>query len=203
MLYNSVHKLVECLSKSRGPPHGGRARHSVVEITSTHDEASREDSVGEVMNAGTAAPQRETDIEQPFPTPARCGIADPDSDFTFLRTRAVDLPDPEPLLINLTRSVIEVIAGARDLEQLSRWISEDVYRTLVKQASLAARARSVKRQQAMRPIVHVGSVHTQMPVDDVCEAVVMVQVGRTRARAVAIRLEGIDHRWRATSVGVL
>ncbi|MCW4458444.1 Rv3235 family protein [Microbacterium sp. MPKO10] len=135
--------------------------------------------------------------------PARCGIADPDSEFTFLRTSASELPDPEPLLINLTRSVIEVIAGARDLEQLSRWISEDVYRALVKQAVISARARSLKNQNAVRPIVHVGTVHVQMPVDDVCEAVIMVQVGRTRARAVAIRLEGIDHRWRATSIGVL
>lgn len=43
----------------------------------------------------------------------------------------------------------------------------------------------------------------QTPVDDVCEAVVMVQAGKARARAVAIRLEGIDRRWRATSIGVL
>ncbi|GAB2520557.1 Rv3235 family protein [Paramicrobacterium agarici] len=154
------------------------------------------------MSEGNLA-RNDEQTHAPPALPARCGIADPDSEFTYLRTSASELPDPEPLLVNLTRSVIEVIAGARDLEQLSRWISEDVYKTLVKQAVLAARARSLKNQSAVRPIVHVGTVHLQTPVDDVCEAVIMVQVGRTRARAVAIRLEGIDHRWRATSVGVL
>lgn len=157
---------------------------------------------GAKMSEGNVARSDDHSLAPPA-RPARCGIADPDSEFTFLRTSATDLPDPEPLLVNLTRSVIEVIAGARNLEQLSRWISEDVYTTLVKQTVITARARTLKGQNAVRPVVHVGTVHVQSPVDDVCEAVIMVQVGRTRARAVAIRLEGIDHRWRATSIGVL
>lgn len=135
--------------------------------------------------------------------PARCGMTDPDSAFTYMRTYAYDLPNPRQLLTNLTRSVVEIIAGARDLEQISRWISEDVYRTLLRQSVIAARARKVKNRPAVRPIVNVGSVRMQFPLGDVCEAVVMVQAGTARIRAVAIRLEGIDHRWRATAIGVL
>ncbi len=33
------------------------------------------------------------------------------------------LPNPQPLLENLTRCVIEILAGARDLEQISRWVT--------------------------------------------------------------------------------
>jgi hypothetical protein len=42
-----------------------------------------------------------------------------------------DLPDPRPLVENLTRCVIEILAGARDLEQIARWVSDDVYRHLL------------------------------------------------------------------------
>ena len=34
------------------------------------------------------------------------------------------LPNPEPLLENLTRCVIEILAGARDLEQIARWVTD-------------------------------------------------------------------------------
>jgi hypothetical protein len=39
------------------------------------------------------------------------------------------LPNPEPLLENLTRCVIEILAGARDLEQISRWVTVDTKNT--------------------------------------------------------------------------
>jgi hypothetical protein len=40
------------------------------------------------------------------------------------------------------------------------------------------------------------------PSDGVVEAVVVIH-GRARPRSVALRLEGLDHRWRATAVHVL
>jgi hypothetical protein len=40
------------------------------------------------------------------------------------------------------------------------------------------------------------------PRDGVVEAVVIVR-NRVRTRAVAIRLEGLDSRWRATAINVL
>lgn len=112
------------------------------------------------------------------------------------------LPDPEPLLINLTRCVIEVLAGARELDQLARWVSDDVYKHLLKRVVLSARARAVKGQHAQRPIVMIGRISICEPRDGVIEAVVMVH-SRVRARAVAVRLEGLDHRWRATAINVL
>jgi len=112
------------------------------------------------------------------------------------------LPDPQPLLENLTRCVIEILAGARDLEQIARWVSDDVYRILLKRVVIASRARQAKGQAAQRPAFTLGSVRICEPRDGVVEAVVVVH-NRARSRAVAIRLEGLDRRWRATAISVL
>jgi hypothetical protein len=112
------------------------------------------------------------------------------------------LPDPAPLLENLTRCVIEVLAGARDLEQLARWVSDDVYRHLLKRVVLSTRARYARGQKATRPSFFIGSTSVCEPRDGVVEAVVIVR-NRVRTRAVAIRLEGLDSRWRATAIHVL
>jgi hypothetical protein len=112
------------------------------------------------------------------------------------------LPDPQPLLENLTRCVIEILAGARDLEQIARWVSDDVYRVLLKRVVIAARARQVRDQAPGRPAFTLGSVRICEPRDGVVEAVVIVH-NRARSRAVAIRLEGLDRRWRATAISVL
>ncbi len=112
------------------------------------------------------------------------------------------LPDPAPLLENLTRCVIEILAGARELEQISRWLSDDVYRHLLKRVIISGRARQAKGQAAVRPSFTIGSTSVFEPRDGVVEAVVIVR-GRARSRAVAIRLEGLDRRWRATAIHVL
>lgn len=125
-----------------------------------------------------------------------------DEFFSYQPTSTSALPNPQPLIENLTRCVIEILAGARDLEQIARWVTDDVYRHLLKRTVLSARARRVKGQQAARPTFAVGTVITCEPKDGVIEAVVIVR-GRARARAVALRLEGLDRRWRATAIHVL
>ncbi|MCC6270964.1 MAG: 3-hydroxyacyl-CoA dehydrogenase [Microbacteriaceae bacterium] len=112
------------------------------------------------------------------------------------------LPGPAPLLENLTRCIIEILAGARDLEQISRWVTDDVYRHLLKRVVLSARARQAKGRVPARPTFSIGSVSIFEPRDGIVEAVIIVR-GRARVRAVAIRLEGLDSRWRATTINVL
>lgn len=118
------------------------------------------------------------------------------------RTPADELPDPEPLLRNLTQGVLEVLAGIRDVNQLARWMTEDAFRSLATRAALATRARSARGVTASRPVHAIRSVHTTAPTDDAVEAVIIIG-GPARTRAVAIRLEGLDHRWRASSVALL
>jgi hypothetical protein len=112
------------------------------------------------------------------------------------------LPDPRPLIENLTRCVIEILAGARELDQIARWLTDDVYRHLLKRVVLSSRARQAKGAQALRPTFTIGSVIVCEPRDGIVEATVVVR-GRARVRAVALRLEGLDKRWRATAIHVL
>ncbi|KAA9130096.1 3-hydroxyacyl-CoA dehydrogenase [Microbacterium caowuchunii] len=117
-------------------------------------------------------------------------------------TSAADLPDPLPLVRNLTGGVLEALAGVRDIDQFARWLTEEAYRALLVRVNLATRARSARGVRAARPVHTILSVHLSEPADGVVEAVVIV-AGPARTRAVAIRLEGIDHRWRATSLALL
>jgi len=126
----------------------------------------------------------------------------PDEFFGHQPTSTSELPDPTPLIENLTRCVIEILAGARDLEQISRWVTDDVYRHLLKRVVLSARARQATGRAVSRPTFRIGSTIQCRPRDGVVEAVVVVH-GRARARAVALRLEGLDQRWRATAINVL
>jgi hypothetical protein len=127
---------------------------------------------------------------------------DSDDFFGQQPTPTRSLPDPAPLLENLTRCVIEILAGARELEQIARWVDDDVYRHLLKRVVISTRARQAKGQTPVRPTFSLGSTTVCEPRDGVVEAVVVVR-GRARARAVAIRLEGLDRRWRATAIHVL
>jgi hypothetical protein len=126
----------------------------------------------------------------------------PDEFFGHQPTPREGLPNPEPLLENLTRCVIEILAGARDLEQIARWVSDDVYRHLLKRVVLSSRARQANGRPVSRPTFTIGSTTMCEPRDGVIESVVIVR-GKARTRAVAIRLEGLDKRWRATAINVL
>jgi hypothetical protein len=117
-------------------------------------------------------------------------------------TPSASLPDPRPLIENLTRCVIEILAGARELDQIARWLNDDVYRHLLKRVVISSRARQAKGAAALRPSFAIGSVMVCEPRDGVVEASVVVR-GRARVRAVALRLEGLDRRWRATAIHVL
>jgi hypothetical protein len=81
-------------------------------------------------------------------------------------------------------------------------LRDDVYRHLLKRVVLATRARQGKGQPIARPTFTIGSLTICEPRDGVIEAVVIVR-GRARVRAVALRLEGLDRRWRATAINVL
>jgi len=122
--------------------------------------------------------------------------------FAVQRTCTAQLPDPKPMLVNLTRSVLEVLAGTRELEQLTRWVTKDVYQILLRRTVLTARARVATGRRVHRPQLDVTRTIVTEPADGVIEAVVIVGTP-VRSRAVAIRLEGLDRRWRASAISIL
>ncbi|HEU0256404.1 MAG TPA: Rv3235 family protein [Microbacteriaceae bacterium] len=117
-------------------------------------------------------------------------------------TSTAELPDPRPLVENLSRCVVEAYAGARDIEQLARWVTDRVFQNLLARLALASRARRAKGVTPKRPHFTIGSTRLCAPRDGVVEAVVLIHAP-ARTRAVAIRLEGLDRRWRATAIHVL
>lgn len=139
------------------------------------------------------------------PSPTRRSLADAaraDEFFGRQKTSADELPSAETFTLNIVRGVLEVLAGVREIDQLARWLSEDVYRTVALRASLAARARSARGAPTPRSTHIIQSVHVSSPADHVVEATVTAAT-RLRTRAVALRLEGLDGRWRVTSLGLL
>ena len=125
-----------------------------------------------------------------------------DDYFGHQPTHTSALPDPQPMVENLARSVMEILAGCRDLEQISRWVTDDVYRNLLQRVHISRRARAVKKQAVALPAFGLGRTIISHPVDGVVESVIIVH-GKARTRSIAIRLEGWDGRWRATAIHVL
>ncbi|PPF87869.1 3-hydroxyacyl-CoA dehydrogenase [Subtercola sp. Z020] len=105
-------------------------------------------------------------------------------------------------LESLTLCVMEVLAGVRDLDQVARWVSDDVYRHLTQRVVLSARARQVKGDRTIRPTFTIGRTVQSEPAPGVVEGVVIVH-GKARSRAVALRLERLNSRWRASAINVL
>ena len=118
------------------------------------------------------------------------------------RTPEPEVPDAALTARALGLCVVEVLTGGREVDSIARWITEDVQRHLLQRAAVAARARSLGRRSRARPILQVGSVRVCEPAPGVAEAAVVVHT-RSHARAVALRLELRQGRWRATAVGVL
>ncbi|MFC4222999.1 Rv3235 family protein [Lysinibacter cavernae] len=126
----------------------------------------------------------------------------PADDFGPQPTSRSALPDPVPLLRNLAMSTVEVLQCTRDLDGMARWVTEGVYQAIKYRQSLALNRYSITGSPPQRIPHACGSVHYSEPSDGVIEAVVLVH-SKDRTRAVAIRLEGLDNRWRATALAVL
>jgi len=110
--------------------------------------------------------------------------------------------DPAELCANLALCVVEIVAGARSLDQIARWITDDVYVQLLRRTVIASRARAVTGEEPLRPRVTIGVPRVTHPSRDSVEAVVLVhQTARTRA--VTVRLERHRARWRATALTML
>lgn len=107
------------------------------------------------------------------------------------------LPDPRPWSGRYVQALVEVLAGERPVAQLMRWTNERIY------ADLQCRVRSVRQstsaQRRDRNRARVQSVHVCEPHDGVAEVAIHVRHGG-RSRAVAMRLEGWDGRWRCTAL---
>jgi len=112
------------------------------------------------------------------------------------------LPDPAPLLPAIATIVVEVLAGARGVDQLASLVSDQVYEKLRTKISQRTRLESGSARPPLMPKFAVGKIRTDSPRAGILESVVLITT-QQRTRAVAIRLEPINRKWKATSVSIL
>lgn len=104
-----------------------------------------------------------------------------------------NLPDPGLWGRRLLIGIIETAGGRRPLQQLAALLSRSVIQGLGADFERAAQLRRPHWTHAAT----VRTVRTCEPAEGVAEVCATVQVG-PRVRAVALRLEAHDGRWRCT-----
>lgn len=111
------------------------------------------------------------------------------------RTPSRDLPPAQPVVAGLAQVLVEVLAGLRNVTQLRRDTTPELYGDLVETVA------RLRRPGPRRPMSKaVRSLHLQQRPEGVVEACVSVIAGQGRVRALALRLEGHDGRWRCTAL---
>jgi len=103
-------------------------------------------------------------------------------------TSRTELPSAHQWSIRLVHGLVEVMNGVRPATQLTRWLTIEVL----------SQVKNHIYAHDMRRLI-VRSVHVSEPDDGVAE-VCAVFGTPNRCYALAMRLEGIDGRWRATQL---
>jgi len=113
------------------------------------------------------------------------GAAD---DFDVQPTPRADLPSARQWSMRLVDAMVEVINGVRPASQLTRWVTPE----LMTQVHMHMANRKTPR-------LMVRSIHVHETDDGVAE-ISAVFGTPARSFALAMRLEGLDGRWKATSL---
>jgi hypothetical protein len=125
-------------------------------------------------------------------------LAGDDGPCDRIPTSSGELPEPSVWARQFVQAAVEVAVGLRPAVQLARWTEDDVYAVLSRRCDVAARAR-----RAGRPVgqgrSRVRSVRAGEVRDGAVEVCAVV-ADATRHRAVALRMEGFDGRWRVTAL---
>lgn len=116
-------------------------------------------------------------------------VCDPNTNiFDPQPTARKDLPSAQQWAMRLVHAVVEVVNGVRPASQLTRWLTPEVLAQVQRQIA----------HQAM-PRLNVRSIHVHETDDGVAE-VSSVFGTPNRSFALALRLEGFDGRWKATTL---
>ena len=105
-------------------------------------------------------------------------------------TSASELPDLNKFVESFAKSVLEIWAGKRSAAQLSRYCHSTVYQDLL---------TSIGYQ---KEVGKFRKVYINEPLDGLCESTVTVRF-QERLRSMALRFEGIDHKWVCTSLDLI
>lgn len=105
-------------------------------------------------------------------------------------TSASELPQISLFTESFAKSVLEIWAGKRPASQLSRYCHSTVYQDLL---------TSVGYQ---KEVGKLRKIYIHEPLDGLCESTVTVRF-QNRLRSMALRFEGVDHKWVCTSLDLI
>ena len=108
--------------------------------------------------------------------------------FDMQPTSREDLPGVNAWSQKMVTAIVEVIAGLRSPTQLTRWMTPEVMLQIQE-----------LRNRPHPPRLGVTSVRVTEPDDGVAEICATVGT-KNRSFAMALRLEGLDGRWRGTTL---
>jgi len=112
-------------------------------------------------------------------------------------TTPLPLPDPTALCCAVVRAALEVVRGERTVNQLTRWVSPEIYETLARRARIVADAGA---DSSTRPVT-IRRARLVRIGDGVAEGTVVVEDG-DRVRAAAARLEARRGTWRVVALEI-
>ena len=129
-------------------------------------------------------------------TPAPLAVVDLDADawLSAERTPTAELPAVRAVAGALVRGVLEVLAGVRGVAQLRRDTTAELYADLVTALTRARDTRGVRPDARA-----IRSLHVQERPEGVVEVCATIVRGG-RPSALALRLEGLDGRWKCTEL---
>lgn len=107
-----------------------------------------------------------------------------------------DLPDPDVWARRLITAILESMDGLRPAGQLGRWVTPDI-RDRIARRGIQARQRNQRPGGALV----VRAVRVCEPVDGVAEVAAVIGY-RSRVRALALRMTGVDGRWLITALEI-
>ncbi|WP_183091988.1 Rv3235 family protein [Mycetocola lacteus] len=111
-------------------------------------------------------------------------------------------PGVEIEIARIALAALEALAGMRDVSQLARWLTPEVYTGLERQATLARRGRSAHGQSERHVAYRLGPPHFCRPTVHTVEATIIAH-GPVTSVAVVLRLETHGAHWRASVLHVL
>ena len=105
-------------------------------------------------------------------------------------TSASELPEIGKFAENFAKSVLEIWAGKRSASQLSKFCHISVYQDLVTSIGFQKEVGKFRK------------IYINEPLDGLCESTVTVRF-KDRLRSMALRFEGVDHKWVCTSLDLI
>ena len=118
------------------------------------------------------------------------------------RSPVPDIPAPDLNIVRLLAVYsFEILDGSRAVSQLGGWITREVAEHLTQRRAARTERRTLTRDDR-RTVPIPGPVHLSRPSPMVIEVTIVLRT-EVRATAVAMRLEYLRERWRATNLTVL